>query len=541
MANFIDKYKKDFQQVSQIDREIRQYIVKSHNDDFHEVLSKTNNWYVFLQLSKLRRALLSWYEFKSQADILEIAAGFGTLTGFLCEVAREVTVAERSTFRAKSIVERYKNLKNLEVYAGDFCEIVFEKKFDYIILSGILELQGEGKAEKKPYIEYLKKAKYLLKPGGKLLLAIENRYGLKYFCGEVEPYTKEFFAGINKYPELSRGYCFDRQEIISILEKAELSDYKFYYPVPDYKLPQVIYSENHLPGQELRERIIPYYNSNSIIASESLLYSDIVRNNVFPFFANSFFIECGTKIDFCPVDYAAITIDRGLETSFITSIYGERFVKKQPLYKEGEYGLWKLQKQMQDLGKRQIKTVSTELKNKALYMPYIKALTLADYLRSLTIKDKDEIFCIFDKLWMHILQSSEITEEIDEELLQYAPKIEWGPVLKCAYLEMIPMNCFYKNKEMIFFDQEFVKMNYPAKYPMFRAIAFIYQELKDIVSLEELRQRYKIDEKLWSNFALIESQFFSELRNTDVYHQFYSKRENPERIKKNRTIMSLLN
>ena len=75
---------------------------------------------------------------------------------------------------------------------------------------------------------------------------------------------------------------------------------------------------------------------------------------------------------------------------------------------------------------------------------------------------------------------------------------------------------------------------------MFRALAFIHQDLQEIVSLKELQNRYAIDDELWGVFWSIEREFFDGLRNTDVYHQFYMRREKPERIAKNRKIMSLL-
>ena len=34
-----------------------------------------------------------------------------------------------------------------------------------------------------PFENFLKKIKSLLKPDGKLIVAIENKYGLKYWCG----------------------------------------------------------------------------------------------------------------------------------------------------------------------------------------------------------------------------------------------------------------------------------------------------------------------------------------------------------------------
>lgn len=64
-----------------------------------------------------------------------------------------------------------------------------------------------------------------------------------------------------------------------------LKDKKFYYPLPDYKLPQLIYTDDFLPEKNLKERLIPYYSRNdTLVAVESELYDEIFGNQVFPFF-----------------------------------------------------------------------------------------------------------------------------------------------------------------------------------------------------------------------------------------------------------------
>ena len=526
---------------SEIDRTIYKYILESENENFEDILLKENDWQIFLHLSPLRAGLLNWYDFKNNSNILEVGAGFGALTGVLCKTGNEVTVTEKSNLRARAIVERYKNYNNLTVYVGDLKDINFERKFDYIVLTGLLELQGNGENYQEPYISYLKNLLKLLKSGGKILISLENRYGLKYFCGEIEPHTKEVFAGINKYSvQKGRGYCFDRQEIIDILKKSGVQNFKFYYPLPDYKLPQIIYSDNFLPSTEIKERMIPYYNSRSLIASELNLYSDIARNGVFNFFANSFFIECGNNIEFSKIDYVAITSDRGQKRSFITSILGKKTVKKRAVYENGKEYLMKIKENLDELFLKGINVINCKMENYEIIMPFMKEPTLANYLRNIEINDKNKVLIIFDKLWDSIISSSDVSLKINEELSEYVDDFDFGIILEKAYMELIPMNCFYIDGELIFFDQEFIKTNYPAKYVMFRALAFIHNDIEKIVSIEEMKNRYKINDDMWNLFWKIELEFFGELRNTSLYRQYYIKRDNLNRIEKNRKIMTLM-
>ena len=526
---------------SEIDRTIYKYILESENENFEDILLKENDWQIFLHLSPLRAGLLNWYDFKNNSNILEVGAGFGALTGVLCKTGNEVTVTEKSNLRARAIVERYKNYNNLTVYVGDLKDINFERKFDYIVLTGLLELQGNGENYQEPYISYLKNLLKLLKSGGKILISLENRYGLKYFCGEIEPHTKEVFAGINQYSiQKGRGYCFDRQEIIDILKKSGVQNFKFYYPLPDYKLPQIIYSDNFLPSTEIKERMIPYYNSRSLIASELNLYSDIARNGVFNFFANSFFIECGNNIEFSKIDYVAITSDRGQKRSFITSILEKKTVKKRAVYENGKEYLMKIKENLDELFLKGINVINCKMENYEIIMPFMKEPTLANYLRNIEINDKNKVLIIFDKLWDSIISSSDVSLKINEELSEYVDDFDFGIILEKAYMELIPMNCFYIDGELIFFDQEFIKTNYPAKYVMFRALAFIHNDIEKIVSIEEMKNRYKINDDMWNLFWKIELEFFGELRNTSLYRQYYIKRDNLNRIEKNRKIMTLM-
>ena len=87
----------------------------------------------------------------------------------------------------------------------------------------------------------------MLKPNGKLLIAIENKYGLKYWCGAREDHTAIPFDGLNQYILSKTAQTFSRQELADLVKNAGFENSFFYYPLPDYKFPQVIYSDEYLP------------------------------------------------------------------------------------------------------------------------------------------------------------------------------------------------------------------------------------------------------------------------------------------------------
>lgn len=184
------------QQRTQMDQIIFNYLDVQVKDYYDEEISEEYRFQVWYQLSSLRTGLLSWYPFRKDAKLLEIGAGFGALTGLLCDKCAEVTATERSAHRASAIARRWGSKGNLHVYAGEWSEISFGKKFDYIVITGIMERACGGSGDRNDYAGYLKKVSGLLKEDGRLLLAVDNRLGLKYFCGAKESHGGKPFEGI---------------------------------------------------------------------------------------------------------------------------------------------------------------------------------------------------------------------------------------------------------------------------------------------------------------------------------------------------------
>lgn len=540
--------KENMESPSELDLDIAKYLDDSQGHYMDERIAKDSRFQVWQQLSELRKSLIHWYDFKKDADVLEIGAGFGTLTGVLCEKCAHVTVTEKSEFRAKAIAKRYEAIGNLEVYAGDVSDIAFDKKFDYILLIGLLERIGNGTGDIRYYAEYLSKLKALLKEDGKLLFAVDNRMGLKYFCGAAEPYTNKAFVGLNRYKQKAKGYTFSKKEVEDIVANAGFEHSKFYYPLPDYKFPQLIYTDSYLPEKNVKERLVPYYTRNdTLVAHELELYEDITENGVFPFFANSFLVECALINEPGEVVYAAISADRGKEKSFTTSIYEKGIVKKAFLYPEGRENADALIANMSELKKRGIPVVEHVQDEKGIItQPFIPWPTLSNVLKNLIKTDVEKFLAVIEQIYSYIIQSSEqvpesgnalrkrLLEELQEkdnlnveqkaEEKERLEKIDFGPILKKAYIELIPLNCFYSIEEdkYLYFDQEFVRENYPAGYVMFRAIHYIYcfiQSADEYYPKQKLIEKYGLNDT-WQYYINEEIRFQSEVRKHELFKQF---------------------
>lgn len=525
MANLYKDLKKKFEINNSIDSDLYEYIKSSKNNEYDEILKNDERWEIFYHLSSMREGILNWYEFKSNATLLEIGGEFGALTGLFCQKCAHVVTLEEAAIRAEAIAERCSEYTNLDIYETDIFNYTTEERFDYIVIVGGLEKLGQGNRNKTVYAEILKQIKKFLKVEGKIIFAVENRYGIRYFCGAPEPYSGIPFEGINNFPNgISKGYLFDKQEVCDILSLAEMDKYKFYYPFPDYKLPQLIYSDNYLEGVNIRERLIPYYmNKDTLIASEMDLYVDLMNNKVLPFFANSFLVEYIGDGSACFVNYATISGDRGEENGFVTTICEDNIVRKRALYDKGTVNLRKSAESISNLEERGINVIPHKMVGNILEMPYEQGMTCSNYLLSIVAEKPNEFIKIFDKLYECILDSSEQSFNSDFFDDVYG-KRNWGHILKKAYIDMVPVNCFYKDGKLYFFDQEFSIENCPAKFVMFRAIkyTYIYIKLADkSIPIQKLKERYDITDDLWDVFEEIEKKFISGNRNKELYKNFY--------------------
>jgi len=268
-------------------------IVKN-DDDFSEILSKDDRWPILYHLSPIRQNIINWYPFRENASCLEIGAGCGAITGALCESLDKVKAVELSKRRATINYERHKHYDNLEIIVANLNDVVFEEKFDYITLNGVLEYAGSFTKTAEPYKDFLKQIKQYLKPDGKLIIAIENRYGLKYFAGAREDHTAQYFDGITGYQGVDSVRTFGKKELETLLQESGYPVQEFYYPHPDYKMPLEIYSSEWLPGPSSFLSPAPNFDYERMaLFDEPEAYKGIIENGQFEFFANSFLVICG--------------------------------------------------------------------------------------------------------------------------------------------------------------------------------------------------------------------------------------------------------
>ncbi len=116
---------------------------------------------------------------------------------------------------------------------GNFQDIekTLEADYDYITLIGVFEYSEGYIGTREPYVEMLRRIAGHLAPGGKILIAIENRLGLKYWSGCTEDHVGKFFEGLEGYPSTQGVKTFSRKELEGIFQGQEPLRAPFTIPI----------------------------------------------------------------------------------------------------------------------------------------------------------------------------------------------------------------------------------------------------------------------------------------------------------------------
>lgn len=502
-----------------IEDTIIKLIAENQPEDYSDAILNHMSWPTYYYLTHIRKNILNWYPFAEDSSVLEIGCGLGAITNMLCDRCRDVTAVELSKRRAIAALLRCRERDNLEIIVGNLNDIKFEKKFDYITLIGVLEYQGAFADTDNPYLDFLVEIKKLLKPNGKLLLGIENKYGLKYWCGAVEDHTGVPFEGMNQYTLSNKKIrTFSRKELEEMVQDSGFKNAFFYYPMPDYKLPTVVYSQEYLPQNANMQNLRPYYipNNSTLVADEMAIYQDVIENNTFEFFANSFLVECSDAEDVGKVTFSCFGTERQKKYQIATVFTEDGTVEKISLHKtEGAEHIQQIVKNSNALAKAGRDVLPVTVQDGKLICEYVKGELLEDRVLA-AYREKDTLgaYQLMDKVYQEILSSSEqvnaennifYTLELDKE----REVGDYGSILRIGYLDMTLRNAFYVNEKIQWFDQEWILEYVPAGYIMYRTITALYQMypwVEQVIPLEEVAQKYGLL-PAWKKYEWMENLF----------------------------------
>lgn len=299
-------------------------IVRSYSQvEYARIMEERKSWPILYHLSPLRENIVDWIPMEPTAKVLEVGSGCGAITGALSRKAAQVTCVDLSRKRSLINANRHSECDNITIHVGNFKDIepYLEEDYDYICLIGVFEYGKAYIGGKTPYEDFLKILKRHLKKNGRIIIAIENKYGLKYFAGCKEDHLGDYFAGIENYSQGDGVRTFGRKGLERIFKSCGVYSYHFYYPYPDYKFMTTIYSDAYLPGRsELSNNYRNFDRDRMLLFDEKSAFDGIVEEGLFPIFSNSYLAVLGE--DF-PVKYVKYSNDRANEYVIKTQINRE--------------------------------------------------------------------------------------------------------------------------------------------------------------------------------------------------------------------------
>lgn len=245
-----------------------------------------NEYWAYKLFAEERQNIVDFFPIKQSDNVLEINSECGVVTSKLaekCGIVTSVEVDEVYCDAAKALNRHFSNInfKNTDVesYIAE-CQ----EKFDFIfIINRLYEIVNN---------DLIEKILNLLSESGKMIIATDNKLGMKYWAGCQESLNGGFFVGIENYQLLNTDKrLYSKKEIERFLKKSGVQNYTFFYPYPDYKFPVSIFSDKRLPGiGELDNNIRDFEGDRYLLFDEKKVFDTIIDEEIFPIYSNSYLV-----------------------------------------------------------------------------------------------------------------------------------------------------------------------------------------------------------------------------------------------------------
>ena len=382
-------------------------IVKNYSPvEYQRIIEERAKWPILYHLSSLRENIVDWIPMGKDAKVLEIGSGCGAITGKLAEKAGSVTSIDLSKKRSLINAYRHQDCDNVTIHVGNFKDIEPElpEDFDYICFIGVFEYGLSYINTKNPYVDWLRLMQRHLKENGRIVIAIENKLGLKYFAGCQEDHLGTYFSGIEDYTAGGGVRTFVRSRLEEMFQESGLTEYSFYYPYPDYKFMTSVYSDARLPKVgELYDNLRNFDRDRMLLFDEKQAFDGIMKDGLFPVFSNSYVAVIGAELS---VKYAKYSNDRAAEYAIRTEINHEPrrgwVVRKYPMSEEAVEHIRSMKTAYMDLAKRfdggrlsvNHCSIREDESKRSIYaeFEYIEGVTLAEIFDSYLERGETEKF-----------------------------------------------------------------------------------------------------------------------------------------------------
>lgn len=165
-------------------------------------------------------------------------------------------------------------------------------EWDYIVVGDAFARVPAYMAGKNAYQQFFGKIRKHLKPGGHVILAVDNRYGLTFFAGSREHLTGQYFEGITGYQNSEGIRTFSKAAVLELAGEAGFTGVKTYYPYPNFRYMTALYTDDHLPSPgDLNKNICNFEEERMVLFDETKAFDELLKEGRFQEFSNSYLFD----------------------------------------------------------------------------------------------------------------------------------------------------------------------------------------------------------------------------------------------------------
>lgn len=449
--------------------------------------------------------LLEWYPFEENAKVLEI-------------------------YNEVSILQKYKRKIDLkQISIKDFN---IDGQYDYIALIGTYEYAPTIIEDEKPYSIFLRMLKKHLNPNGKILLAIDNRLGIKYFVGAKSEYYETIFEGLENEIRNKKPNLLLKKELEKFIKEADFKNYKFYYPLSDYKNVCSIFTDEFMPKSNNSKIIYPvnYENGSIIIYNEINVMKQICDNNKFADFTNSYLVEISDGEINNDIKFVNYNIFRKQKYQLVL-IIDKNTVKKYALTSKGEEHVKNISKYIKQLKKLGFNVIE-EVRDGIIISNFIEKEELdKKIVEKIKQEDIENAYNEIQKWYNYIKQRLEKDEVVGLDAFEkYEIEVpneikEKMQFIKNGYIDLSFENVFCSD-EYIFYDQEWYIENLPLEFILYRSINNLYtynsSKIEYKVPKIDMMTKFNLVEFI-PYFEELEEKIQKEILDEDVLNEYRNK------------------
>lgn len=248
-----------------------------------------------------------------------------------------------------------------------------------------------------------------LKPQGRLVVLLHNKYGVSYLAGKPA-YRDQYFAAMEgkadahkerpeKAPVLETTAFYSFKGVEQLFEEAGIGNYSRYYLDPDGAFSTNIYSDAYLPkAGDCNKRPYNFTYDRLETFDELLVSNQMAQDGMYPYFANDYLLVTGSPLPQMMVRYSN---DRAAEYQIRTEIckINDKWeVRKTPLYAEGIEHVKRMAQTYKSLchqyGNDVFQIVPCSWNGAYAVFPFVEGVTLSECIKQAL--QKGDLVTVFD-------------------------------------------------------------------------------------------------------------------------------------------------